>query len=97
MQSDEHDKRRSGYSKYLRHYHIGLQFFVGVGLFTFGGIWLDRKLGTRVLFTLLGFALGFAGALRLIYAELFGDKPEPSGKQETSGEKDGSDGRDSAG
>jgi hypothetical protein len=65
-----------------------VQFFVGVGLFTFGGIWLDQKLGTLVLFTLLGLFLGFAGALRSIYSDIYGEKKssrEDRGEVETSG------------
>ena len=99
MQSDEHERPPSGGSNYFRYYHIGLQFCVGVGLFTFGGIWLDRKLGTQVLFTLLGLCLGFAGALRSIYSEIYGEKKsarevrdeiETSGGDEVREDSDGS-------
>ena len=74
MQSNEHEQPPSGGYKYFRYYHIGVQFILGVGLFTFGGIWLDGKLGTRVLFTLLGLFLGFAGSLRSIYGEIYGGR-----------------------
>ena len=100
MQSDEHERPPSDGSKYLRYYHIGLQFFVGVGLFTFGGIWLDRKLGTQVLFTLLGLCLGFAGSLRSIYSDIYGEKKnarEGRGEIETSGGEDAKEGSDKTG
>lgn len=54
---------------YLRYSHVGLQFFLAVAMFTGGGIWLDRRLGTVVLFTLLGLVLGFGGGLYTLYRE----------------------------
>jgi len=50
---------------------VGLQFFVAVVLFTLAGVWLDGRLGTRVLFTLLGLALGFAGGFYAMYRDLY--------------------------
>jgi hypothetical protein len=45
----------------------GVEFAVTIGLLTFGGFWLDGRMGTLPLWTLLGLALGFAMALyRLI-------------------------------
>lgn len=45
----------------------GLEFAAIIGLPTFGGYWLDGRMGTLPLWTLSGLALGFAGALyRLI-------------------------------
>ncbi len=41
---------------------LGLQFAASVALLTFGGFWLDGKVGTLPLFTMLGALLGFAGA-----------------------------------
>ncbi|MCZ7593286.1 MAG: AtpZ/AtpI family protein [Kiritimatiellae bacterium] len=37
---------------------LGLQLAVGMAFFVGGGIWLDRKRGGGVLFTLLGIGLG---------------------------------------
>ncbi len=68
---DEKDPDRSELAKYLGYSHVGLQFFLSIGLFTGGGIWLDRRLGTVVLFTLVGLALGFAGGLYSLYREVF--------------------------
>jgi len=45
----------------------------------FLGIWLDGLLGTRVLFTFLGLALGLAAAFYGVYrmiSDLFAEKPE---------------------
>ena len=72
MQDDEQKPGRESYAKYLRHSHIGLQFILPVGLFTWGGIWLGRKLELEVLFILLGLALGFAVGFWSLYKELYG-------------------------
>jgi F0F1-type ATP synthase assembly protein I len=71
--------------RYLRYSHLGLQFIVSVGLPLAGGIWLDRKLGTVVLFTLVGLVLGFGAGLFSLYNELFRKKarsrqPRPKDK-----------------
>ena len=78
MQDDEQKSGREGYAKYLRHSHIGLQFILPVGLFTWGGIWLGRKLDLEVLFVLLGLALGFAVGFWSLYKELYGFGPSGS-------------------
>lgn len=39
-------------------------------IYAFGGLWLDGKLGTRPLFTLLGVALGAVGGFVWIYREV---------------------------
>ncbi|MBN1553819.1 MAG: AtpZ/AtpI family protein [Phycisphaerae bacterium] len=45
----------------------GVEFAVTIGLPTGGGFWLDGRMDTLPLWTLLGLALGFAAALyRLI-------------------------------
>jgi F0F1-type ATP synthase assembly protein I len=72
-------------AKYLRYSHLGVEFFLSVAIFTGIGIWLDRRLGTVVLFTLLGLALGFAGGLVALYRELFPGK-EVSRKKPAAGE-----------
>ncbi|MCC6671451.1 MAG: AtpZ/AtpI family protein [Planctomycetes bacterium] len=46
-----------------RHLGAGLTLVVTVGLFTFGGHWLDARLHTSPLFLLVGLAAGFAGGL----------------------------------
>ena len=84
MQDDERKPEREGYAKYLRHSHIGLQFILPVGLFTWGGIWLGRKLDLEVLFTLLGLALGFAVGFWSLYKELYGFGPGAKGVEEDS-------------
>lgn len=46
-----------------RYLGLGLQFAVTVAVFALGGVWLDGRLGTLPLFTVLGAFIGFAGAL----------------------------------
>jgi F0F1-type ATP synthase assembly protein I len=58
-------------ARYLRYSHLGIQFLVSIALPLALGIWLDRRWGTKVLFTLLGLAVGFAAALYSLYGELY--------------------------
>jgi hypothetical protein len=76
----EEDDRES-LAKYLRYSHLGVQFLLSIAVPTALGIWADRKLGTVVLFTLLGLALGFTGGIYSLYGELFGgrDRKPPGG------------------
>ena len=77
--------RKNGAAQYLRYLHVGVQFSVAVGLLTWGGVWLDERFDTKILFTLLGLALGFGGGLRAMYVDLYGSKNRSRRK-----EKDGS-------
>lgn len=71
---EDTEREKDPLQKYLRYSHLGMQFFLSVALFTAGGLWLDRKLGTLVLFTLLGLAIGFGGGTYCLYGELFGPR-----------------------
>ena len=57
--------------KYLRYSHVGIQFFLSVGVPTGLGVWLDQRLGTGVLLTILGLVLGFTGGVYALYHEVF--------------------------
>jgi F0F1-type ATP synthase assembly protein I len=50
--------------------NMGLMFAAAVAVGTLGGHWLDSKLGTKVLFTLLGSALGLYAGVRELLREL---------------------------
>jgi hypothetical protein len=67
-------------ARYLRYSHLGIQFLVSIGLPLGLGIWLDRRWGTKVLFTLLGLAAGFTAALYSLYGELFRKHDDDDGK-----------------
>jgi F0F1-type ATP synthase assembly protein I len=46
---------------------LGVQFAAGIVVFTFGGLWLDRRLGTMPLFLLVGLFVGCVGGFYSIY------------------------------
>jgi F0F1-type ATP synthase assembly protein I len=48
--------------KYLRFAGVGVQFALTIVLLTLAGIWLDGRLDTGVLFTVVFLLLGFVGA-----------------------------------
>jgi F0F1-type ATP synthase assembly protein I len=45
-------------------------FAAAVAVFTFGGYWLDRRLGTGVLFVIVGFLVGVAGGFLHLLSRL---------------------------
>ncbi len=71
------DQRAKILGRYLKYSHVGVQFVLTVGIPTALGFWADHEWGTLVLFTLLGFAIGFAAGLRSIVGELFPKKEDP--------------------
>lgn len=79
MAKERGDDERS-LARYLKYSHLGFQFLLAVGVPTGLGIWLDRRWGTKVLFTLLGLALGFTAGVYSIYGELFGRRDGRGGK-----------------
>jgi hypothetical protein len=66
MNKDEKDKYESwkGLEKFA---HLG--FTVGLSVFAFGylGSFIDKKLGTKWVFTAIGFLWGFAGSFGYLY------------------------------
>lgn len=82
MPSEDPGKKSKTVGKYLRYLNLGFQLFVSIGVFTFLGLWLDRKVGTTPLFTVLGLALGFAVGFYSLYRELF---PWPDRRRGASG------------
>ncbi len=71
MPSGDPDKQSKITWKYLRYSYLGTQLFVSVGLLTYAGLWLDRKISTIPLFTLIGLALGFGAGFYSVYVALF--------------------------
>jgi F0F1-type ATP synthase assembly protein I len=72
--TDEPDP--GGLQSYMRFSHLGLQFAMTIALLTGGGVWLDGKLGTMPLFTLIGLFLGFGAGFYHLYRAVFaGKKP----------------------
>ena len=78
--------------RYLKYSHLGIQLCVSVGLPTGIGIWADRRLGTGVLLTLVGLALGFTAGLYSLYREVYPSRG-PSGGPPGPGEGGSQGGR----
>lgn len=87
MQAKDEEPRPSPLAPYLKYSHVGIQFFLSIGIFTGGGIWLDRQLGTVVTFTLVGLVLGFGGGLYSLYRE-FVLRREPNAKANHGPDRD---------
>lgn len=72
--------------KYLRYLGVGTEFFLTVALPTGAGVYGDRKLGTGVLLTLVGLALGFAAGVYRLWREVFpGEGPAAGGPSRPPG------------
>ena len=65
--------------KYLRFAGVGVQFALTILILTLGGIWLDDRLGTGPLFTVVGLLLAFVGATYSLVRQVLG--PGKSGKK----------------
>lgn len=46
---------------------IGIQFAATILVFTFAGVWLDRRFGTSPVFILLGVFVGAGGGMYSMY------------------------------
>ena len=49
---------------------LGVQFAVAIVAFLFAGQWLDKRLGTNGLFTIVGVFVGAAGAFYIMYRKI---------------------------
>ena len=66
---------------------LGVQFAVAIVAFLFAGQWLDNRLGTNGLFTIVGVFVGAAGAFYNMYRKISAaqkrdDEERKSGKRE---------------
>ena len=64
-----------------RYAGLGIQLAASILVFVFGGRWLDEKLRTGVLFTLVGAVLGFGGFMWSLIRQLNRDT-EAAGRQD---------------
>jgi F0F1-type ATP synthase assembly protein I len=72
-------KKPAGAAKYAG---LGVQLAAAILVFVFAGQWLDKKLGTQALFTILGAFLGFGGTMWSLIRRLNKDnKEEEAGKR----------------
>jgi uncharacterized membrane protein YccC len=58
----------------MRYAGLGVQLAASIFLFVFGGQWLDRRLGTGALFTILGAFVGFGGMMVWLIRRLNADQ-----------------------
>jgi F0F1-type ATP synthase assembly protein I len=49
---------------------LGVQFAIAIVAFLFAGQWLDNRLGTKGLFTIVGVFVGAAGAFYIMYRRI---------------------------
>lgn len=64
-----------GYRKASPYIAASTTLVAAVGLFTWAGIWLDRKVGTRVpWFTILGAVLGMTGGFISFFRTVLGKR-----------------------
>ena len=49
---------------------IGVQFALAILVFTFAGVWLDKRLGSSPWFTLIGVFVGAAGGFYSMYRKI---------------------------
>lgn len=72
------DRRRGGPDKGMalgqKYFAAGLRFAGGIVLFMLVGFWLDRRLGTTPLFTIVGTLGGATLSFMSVYRQLVADK-----------------------
>jgi len=74
------ENREQALGRGYKYLAMGLRFAGGVVVFLFGGLLLDRWLGTRVLFLLLGTLLGATLGFLSVYRELTADEQKAGEK-----------------
>ena len=84
--SDDADRTAFGY---LRYAHLGTQFCALVAGGVLGGWWLDGKLGSKPIFTLVGTVLGSGYGFIVLYRSVFPSQA----RDETEGDRDSSEER----
>lgn len=67
-----------------KYFAVGLKFAAGIVVFSLAGVWLDRRLGTIPLFTLVGTlggaVLGFMSVYRDVASDQKADRDPSEGK-----------------
>lgn len=62
--------------EFMKYTTAGIEFTVVFAIFVLVGFWLDSRLGTRVVFTLVGTAVGFAAAVYRLVRLARGFRPK---------------------
>jgi uncharacterized membrane protein YccC len=58
----------------MRYAGLGIQLCVSVAVFVLAGQWLDRRLGTGGICTIVGAFVGFGGTMYWLVRQLNSDK-----------------------
>jgi F0F1-type ATP synthase assembly protein I len=74
-----HDQSGTVWSEMGRYAHLGFQLALSTGLFLLGGWWLDGKLGTVPLFTIVGAMAGAAAGFYSMVHQLMRKSRNGSG------------------
>lgn len=62
---------RSSLVKPLSYASCGMEFVAAVGIFAFGGLWLDRRFDLLPAFTLVGFGIGLSLGFLSLYKTVY--------------------------
>lgn len=77
------------WAELARHAHLGIQLALSTGLFLLGGWWLDGKLDTAPLLTIvgamLGAAAGFYSMIQSLKAKTGRSASDPTDQREGEG------------
>jgi F0F1-type ATP synthase assembly protein I len=69
----------------MRFAGLGVQLAASILIFVLGGQWLDRRLGTGALFTILGAFVGFGGTMYSLVRTLNASNREDGGPDDPAG------------
>lgn len=65
-----------------KYFAVGLKFAAGIVVFALAGVWLDRRLGTIPLFTLVGTLGGAVLGFLSVYRDIAGDQQKDRDRSE---------------
>ena len=90
MSDDRRGQGQGGtvWSEMGRYAHLGFQLALSMGLFLLGGWWLDGRIGTTPLLTIVGAMVGAAAAFYSMIRQLTGKSRGGSGGDPGGQEKE---------
>jgi len=72
---------------------LGIQFALAIVVFLFAGQWLDRRLGTNSLFTIVGVFVGAAGAFYNMYRKISAMQKQDDEERKARQQRDAASGK----
>jgi F0F1-type ATP synthase assembly protein I len=90
MSEDRQSQGKGGtvWTEMGRYAHFGFQLALSMGLFLLGGWWLDGRIGTTPLLTIVGAMVGAAAAFYSMIRQLTSGSRSGSGKDPGRQEKE---------